>query len=212
MPKTTELWPGWKLIEPEKATGGAAARTYNRLKSKRRRQEQVLEMIAADRPSLLSGDHDVVVHDALVEKWVSAINKGEGTSIYDVRDQINFLASSLERGKQQLGWKVSPLSPIRLLIREASPFTIESFSSMNEFRAWQADIESRLSLLELGSEIQSETLAEKNDAEHASWGLVLYSALTRDAILNQKYLNSIPLFVDTLCICLLYTSPSPRDS
>lgn len=200
MSNITELWSGWKLVEPEKATGGAAARTYNRLKSKRRRQEQVLEMIAADLPSLLSGDHDVVVRDALVEKWVSAINKGEGTSIYDVRDQINFLASSIERGKQQLGWKVSPLSPIRLLRREASPFTVDSFSSMNEFRAWQANIESRLSLLDLRSEIQNETLAGKSDEEHASWGLVLYSALTRDAILNQKYLNSLPLFVDTLCI------------
>jgi integrase len=200
VPETTKPWLGWKLIEPEKATGGAAARTYNRLKSKRRRQEQVLEMIAADLPSLLSGDHDVVVSDALVEKWVSAINKGEGTSIYDVRDQINFLASSLERGKQQLSWEVSPLSPIRLLRREASPFTVSSFSGMNELRAWQADIESRLMFLDLGSERQNETLAGKDDAEHTSWGLVLYSAVTRDAILNKNYLNSLPLFVDTLCI------------
>ncbi|MBQ0759006.1 MAG: site-specific integrase [Zhongshania sp.] len=200
MPNTTKLWIGWKLIEPEKAKGGAAARTYNRLKNKRRRQEQVLEMIAADLPSLLSGDHDVVVRDALIEKWVSAINKGEGISIYDVRDQINFLASSLERGKQQMGWKVSPPSPIRLLRREASPFTVDSFSSLNEFRDWQANIESRLTFLDFDIERQNETLTKKSNAEHTSWGLVLYSAVTRDAVLNKKYLNSLPLFADTLCI------------
>lgn len=200
MPEATIFWSGWKLIEPEQATGGAAARTYNRLKSKRRRQEQVLEMIADDLPTLLCGDLDVVVPDPLVEKWVSVINKKEGSSIYDVRDQMNFLASSLERGAQQLGWKVSPLSPIRLLRREASPFTVDSFSNLSEFRIWQADIESRLKLLDFGGERQNEALTRGRNAEHTSWGLVLYSAVTRDAMLNKKYLNSLPLFIDTLCL------------
>ncbi len=194
------IWSGWKLVEPERAAGGSLARTYNRLRKKYRRQRDVLDIVAADFPELIHGARDIVIPDTVLNRWVSKISADGTASIYDIRDQINFLASNLERGRIQLGWKVRQVAPIHMLKREPSRFTVGSFSRLNEFRAWQDSLEAKIASMTIHDVDQRRQVTQRERQEHVSWGVLLYSALTRDAVLNKKYLYALPLFVDTLCI------------
>ena len=73
------IWSGWKLVEPERAAGGSLARTYNRLRKKYRRQRDVLDIVAADFPELIHGARDIVIPDAVLNRWVSKIS-ADGTA------------------------------------------------------------------------------------------------------------------------------------
>lgn len=192
-------WLGWKLVKPEKAAGGNEARTYNRLMQKYRRQQSVMEIVWRDRPELIMGESGVEVGQDEVQHWVSEVSKDGEASVYQIRDQINFLASSLSRGKKELGWIVEPPAPISLIPRETSPFTTDSFEKLSSLRDWQAAIESNLVVgADVVKVLKGEPVDEKE--EYVSWGLILYFAMTRDGILNAEYLNALSRFAETLCV------------
>lgn len=198
------LWSGWKTVDPEKGEGGSELRVYWRLKAKRRRQEAVLDLIARDHEELLYGRRDVEVSDEVVRQWQKNLTLDGENSIYDIRDEINFLASGLNRGKGELGWKVNAPAPISLIRRESSPFTIDAFRKLNGIRRWSDDVERYLTSGKLPSKVYRSEKAEEPAKARAkrelrSWGVVLHMAIRQDGVLNRKYLNLIPLFLDSLC-------------
>jgi len=199
MDDSADIWSGWKLIKPKQAPGGAESRTYNRVQEKLRRQKGVLALLNKDRPELLEGQVKVEISDKEVQRWTSKLTKESTASVYEIRDQINFLVAGLEKGRDELGWIVQPPAPIRLLSRESSPFTIDTFSNLSQFREKENIVNEKI--LD-STRLKEWSLYEKSDknAEHTSWGLILYIAMTRDGILSNERLTALSQFSDTLCI------------
>ncbi len=191
------IWSGWKLVEAEKAAGGAEARAYNRLAARRKRQKQVIELLGESRKELLEGQQGIEIGADEVERWMAMLTDDGEASIYEIRDQVNFLALGLSRGKKELGWIVTPPAPISLLPRPTSPFTIDSFANLGDIRDWQRHTEAelisnkRLHKAHAGSDV-SESAAE------VSWGTFIYIAMTRDGFVNTGYINALPLFAASL--------------
>lgn len=197
------LWNGWKLTEVTAASGGAEARANSRLAAKRRRQIKVLELIRKTRPDLLLGDLDSAISSQEVADWVKTIQNESAASTYDVRDQINFLALSLDRGRRELNWQVEAPAPLQLIHRESNPFTPRSFAGLNAYRDWHAAVSEQISSNGFKSILLNGNQSaghRRLEPEFVSWGLVLFFAITRDGLINTKYVSALPLFSESLTI------------
>lgn len=194
------LWPGWRLISLIAAvSGGSEARARARLEDKRRRQLQVLKMIAKSRGDLLRGARDVDITPEQVAEWMKAFSGDKGESVYEIRDQVNFLALGLEKGRLELGWKVDIPAPIRLIPREPSPFTPDSFKELNAYRDWRNGVVETLISRGL-SALTGEGKYQSADQEKISWGLVLFLGMENDGLINAKCLYAMPNFCKTLTL------------
>ena len=200
---TDSLWNGWRLVEVSAASGGAEARASVRLAAKRRRQLQVLELVRKTRPGLLRGDRDSAISPNEVADWVKTIQGDSAATTHEVRDQINFLALSLDRGRRELNWQVEAPAPLQLIHRERNPFTPQLFAGLNDYRDWYASVSQQISSNRFKSILYHGNQSaghRKLEPEFVSWGLVLFFAISRDGLINTKYVSALPLFSENLTI------------
>lgn len=189
-----EIWQGWALTKlANMKAGGAKGRATTRIKQKITSEQLVIKTVEKTRPDLIVGQKDARVTKDEVDNWLQTL-KPEKSSVRERRDRQNFLIRALRKGQQELGWDAYIPPIVTVIHHETNPFAYSALKDLTEATKTQKAVWSWLNVGENMEQLLFRYKPPKNvkvEPRYISWGLVLFSLITNDNVLNQRDLAGI---------------------